>query len=70
MKFETFDELDAGGRSTGRWAVAQAGLKLKDEGDCRWYLRQSSTPIFLSNSLEAQVQRDGIVIGRLENRFG
>ena len=65
MTFEMFDELDAGGRSTGRWAVAQTGLKPKDEGSCRWYLRPSSTPAFLSNSLEAQVRRDGIVIGRL-----
>jgi hypothetical protein len=63
MKFEIFDELDAGGRSTGRWAVAKAGLEPKDEGSCRWYLRQSSTPSFLSNSLEARVQRDGIVVG-------
>jgi hypothetical protein len=66
MKFEMFDELDTGGRSTGRWAVAQAGLKPEDKGSCRWYLRQSSTPAFLSNSLEAQVRRDGIVIGRIE----
>ena len=69
MKFETFDELDAGGRSTGRWAVARAGLKPKDEGDSKWYLRQSSTLAFLSNSLEARVQRDGIVVGRLENKL-
>jgi hypothetical protein len=63
MKFKIFDELDAGGRSTGRWAVAKDGLEPKDEGICRWYLRQSSTPSFLSNSLEALVQRDGIVVG-------
>lgn len=66
MTFEMFVELDAGGRSTGRWAVAQADLKPKDEGSCKWYLRQPSTPAFLSNSLEAQVRQDGIVIGHME----
>jgi hypothetical protein len=64
MKFEIFDELDAGGRLTGRWAVAKAGLAPKDEGSCRWHRSPQSDPSFLSNSLEAQVQRDGVVIGR------
>jgi hypothetical protein len=65
MKFEMFDELDAGGRSTGRWAIAKAGLKPDDEGACKWCLRPSSDPSFLSNSLEAKVRQDGIAIGSL-----
>jgi hypothetical protein len=65
MKFEMFDELDAGGRSTGRWAIAKTGLTPKDEGTCRWYLRQPSEASHLSNELDARVRRDGIVIGNL-----
>ena len=65
MEFVMFDELDAGGRSTGRWAIAKTGLTPKDEGACRWYLRQPSEASYLSNELDARVRRDGIVIGHL-----
>ncbi len=65
MKFDMFDELDAGGRPTRRLAMAQTGLRPKDEGNCRWYLRPASTASYLSNDLDARVRREAIVIGRM-----
>ncbi|MCC8944200.1 hypothetical protein H8A97_03560 [Bradyrhizobium sp. Arg62] len=64
MKFEVFDELDAGGRATGRWAIAKEGLRPANEGTRRWYQRDSSNPSYLSNSLDGRVLREGIVIGQ------
>jgi hypothetical protein len=65
MKFEIFDELDEGGRATGRRAIAREGLIPPNEGSRKWYQRVSSTPSYLSSSLEARVRRDGIVISAL-----
>src|SRR5258708_4261461 len=65
MKFDMFDELDAGGRPTRRLAMAQTGLRPKDEGNCRWYLRAASTAAELSTNLDARFPREASVICRM-----
>ncbi|MDA9503966.1 hypothetical protein XI09_04020 [Bradyrhizobium sp. CCBAU 11386] len=69
MKFEIFDELDVGGSATGRWAIAKEGLRPADEGTRRWHQRVSSTPSYLSNTLEGRVRRDGVVIGQAPSEW-
>ncbi len=64
MTFDFFEELTNGGERTGRIAVARAGKEPLRAGQSQWYRVTSTTPWYLSNSLDAKVRLEGVVIGR------
>lgn len=64
MKYDFFEQLTDAGERTGRIAIGLAGVEPQRSTGSRWYRSISSAPRYLSNSLEAKVKAEGVVIGR------
>jgi hypothetical protein len=65
MQVDAFDELDAGGRATGRrcyTAVGDEPEDTEDTGTCKWYRLEPQATHSVTSGIEAVILRDGFFL--------